>query len=463
MASLNSLTFLAIFLAMHLNIAKTDFLSSLLQPIFDDVCKEVGCGKGKCKPSSNGTLPYYICECDAGWKQTAADQDDDYPKLCTKHRSICDFNVPNLKKELLIEFEFCGLEGAIGMDCANLGISMSNRSTSETPASSGNDANRVPVLLSQKLPPPQKRVEKPIVEPWRPKPVPSPFRPPELHAAISVAGVAAAVAAIAAEMVASSGNDKPMAKMDMVVASAATLVAAQCVEAAEAMGAEREHLASVISFVVNVRTAEDIITLNAGAATSLRGAAILKARALAEVWNIAVVIPMDKGGSNGSSNGGFNGELLPEESFLGFCSRELLAKGCELLKRSITGHFIHAFRVIGDLHWKIVSVYTNRMNQVILKTKSRHIAGSLGPLQKRKRTEALLTRMVYAAQMWSYICRRLLTSSNRCDHWKLLKICRGWPGRHLLEGGENRRYFALKTVMCGVVEFERKNQREHDV
>lgn len=38
-----------------------------------------------------------------------------------------------------------------------------------------------------------------------------------------------------------------------------------------------------------------------------------------------------------------------------------------------------------------------------------------------------------------------------------------WPGRHLLEGGEDRRYFALKTVSRGVVEFECSNQREHNI
>jgi hypothetical protein len=38
-----------------------------------------------------------------------------------------------------------------------------------------------------------------------------------------------------------------------------------------------------------------------------------------------------------------------------------------------------------------------------------------------------------------------------------------WPGRHLLEGGENRRYFGLKTITRGVVEFECRNQREYDV
>lgn len=188
----------------------------------------------------------------------------------------------------------------------------------------------------------------------------------QLHAAISVAGVAAAVAAFVAGTAASSGakKDEQMAKAERAVASAATLVAAQCVEAAEAIGAEREHLASVISSAVNVRTAEDIMTLNAGAATgiykrykpliqhlkhneiclillgfhylALRGAAILKARALKEVWNIAAVIPMEKGGGNGS-NGGFSGELPLEENFLGICDRELLAKGCELLKRTRKG------------------------------------------------------------------------------------------------------------------------------
>ncbi|KAA8548680.1 hypothetical protein F0562_000364 [Nyssa sinensis] len=170
----------------------------------------------------------------------------------------------------------------------------------------------------------------------------------QLHATVSVAGVAAAVAAIAAATAASSGSgkDEQMAKTDMAVASAATLVAAQCVEAAEAMGAEREHLASVVSSAVNVRSAGDIMTLTAAAATALRGAATLKARTLKEVWNIAAVIPVDRGMgagsgsgngnvcSNGSSNSSYSGELVPEENFLGICSRELLARGCELLKRN---------------------------------------------------------------------------------------------------------------------------------
>ncbi|TKY53763.1 VAN3-binding protein [Spatholobus suberectus] len=253
----------------------------------------------------------------------------------------------------------------------------------------------------------------------------------QLHAAVSVAGVASAVAAIAAATAASSGSgkDEHTAKTAMAVASAATLVAAQCVEAAEATGAERDHLASVISSAVNVRTAGDITTLTAAAATALRGAATLKARVLKEVWNIAAVIPVEKnlgggGGnsSNSSSNSSFSGEIVQEENFLGICSRELLARGCELLKRTRTG----------ELHWKIVSVYINRMNQVMVKMKSRHVAGTI---TKKKKNVVL----------------------------GVIKDMPAWPGRHLLEGGENRRYFGLKTVMRGVVEFECRNQREYDV
>ncbi|XLS83012.1 hypothetical protein HN51_048843 [Arachis hypogaea] len=71
---------------------------------------------------------------------------------------------------------------------------------------------------------------------------------------ISVAAVASVVAAIAAAMAASSApsKDERMAKTGMAVASTATLVAAQCVKATEAIGAESDHLASVVSSAVNV-------------------------------------------------------------------------------------------------------------------------------------------------------------------------------------------------------------------
>ncbi|THU61237.1 hypothetical protein C4D60_Mb07t21190 [Musa balbisiana] len=261
----------------------------------------------------------------------------------------------------------------------------------------------------------------------------------QLHAAISVAGVAAAVAAVAAATAAASGSGKDdrAARIDMAVASAATLVAAQCVEAAESMGAEREHLASVVGSAVNVRTPGDIVTLTAAAATALRGAATLKARALKDVWNIAAVIPVEKGAmgnhnnhhrnkqqkdleSNGSS---FGDEFVPEEdNFLGLCSQEFLAKGTELLKRTRKG----------ALHWKLVSIYINGVGQVMLKMKSRHVAGTITKKKKNVVVE---------------VCKEI----------------QAWPGRHLLQGGEQRRYFGLRTAEHRVIEFECLSQREHEM
>ncbi|XP_058199056.1 VAN3-binding protein-like [Rhododendron vialii] len=259
----------------------------------------------------------------------------------------------------------------------------------------------------------------------------------QLHAVVSVANVAAAVAAIAAATAAASatGKDDKMAKTDMAVASAATLVAGQCVEAAEVMGADRCHLISAISSAVNVRTHDDITTLTAAAATALRGAAALKARALKDVWSIGAAVPAAEKGTTvmrmsgcssdyheHSHGNGFVEGLALEDDFLDSCHQQLLARGTELLKRTRKG----------DLHWKIVSVYIHRTGQVMLKMKSRHAAGTI----------------------------------TKKDKNVVLEVCRDvkpWPGRHLFEGGEQRLYFGLKTVTRGVVEFECKNQREHDI
>jgi len=88
---------------------------------------------------------------------------------------------------------------------------------------------------------------------------------------------------------------------------------------------------------------------------ALRGAATLKARALKEVWNIAAVIPVEKGAVGGGhhqkhgvpkqqhrkleSNGSSISDVSLEEenNFLGICSQELLARGTELLKRTRKG------------------------------------------------------------------------------------------------------------------------------
>ncbi|KAB2616134.1 hypothetical protein D8674_022722 [Pyrus ussuriensis x Pyrus communis] len=262
----------------------------------------------------------------------------------------------------------------------------------------------------------------------------------QVHAAVSVAAVAAAVAATAAGTAASSGSRKndQAGKTDMAVACAATLVAAQCAEAAEAMGADHDHLTSVVSSAVNVRSRDDITTLIAAAATALRGAATLKARAMKEAWNISAVIPVEKGmgigvcaGKANNNNGGdrssgsssFSDDLVPvDPTFLGVSNQDLLARGTELLKRTRKG----------DLHWKLVSVYIHRTGQVMLKMKSKHVAGTF---TKKKKNVVL----------------------------EVCKSMPAWPGRHLFDDGDQRRYFGLKTEARGIVEFECKNQREHDV
>lgn len=86
----------------------------------------------------------------------------------------------------------------------------------------------------------------------------------EVHAAISVAGVAAALAAIATE---SSKHNQPNTTKEDAVASAAALVAAQCAQVAEAMGAKREQLSTVMGSAMRSTSASDILTLTAAAAT----------------------------------------------------------------------------------------------------------------------------------------------------------------------------------------------------
>ncbi|KAE8684829.1 hypothetical protein F3Y22_tig00111105pilonHSYRG00528 [Hibiscus syriacus] len=165
--------------------------------------------------------------------------------------------------------------------------------------------------------------------------------------------------------------DEPMTKTDMVMASTVTLVAAQCMEAAEAMRAEHEHLASVISSAVNVWTVEYTTTLNADVATGVEGS-----MKHSSYYSSGERRCND---SNGGSNGDFSDEHLSDENLLGICIRELLAKGCVLLKCTSKGHFHPCFNFI------------------------------------------------------------------------------------FLDDGENWRYFGLKKAMHEVLEFECKNQKEHDV
>ncbi|XP_044464851.1 VAN3-binding protein-like [Mangifera indica] len=172
----------------------------------------------------------------------------------------------------------------------------------------------------------------------------------EVHAAISVAGIAAALAAIAAE---NSKKDDSGTTKEAAVASAATLVAAQCAQVAEAMGAKREQLSSVIGSAMSATSTSDILTLTAAATTSLRGAATLKARS----------------GCKNRLNGG--APILPIENnndlkFNFEKCRSVLAKGTELSIESPHGKYM----------LRSVSITINNQAKVILKLRKLNLLKS---------------------------------------------------------------------------------------
>lgn len=96
----------------------------------------------------------------------------------------------------------------------------------------------------------------------------------QLHAAVSVAGVAAAIASITASKVTTqeTSTDHQMipSKTTSAVASAAALVASHCIEMAEDMGANHDQILEVVNSAINARTNGDIMTLTAGAATGIK-------------------------------------------------------------------------------------------------------------------------------------------------------------------------------------------------
>ncbi|KAE8022673.1 hypothetical protein FH972_008455 [Carpinus fangiana] len=192
MASNSVIAFLAVLLVLQPRIALSDLLSPLLSPVLDTVCKEVECGKGTCKQSSNRTFGFE-CECEPGWKQTGSDDDDLLKYLpcvvpnCTLYKSCTSAPSPVQEKErranesifdachwadcgggicnktsvftyscecsegyynLLNVTAFpCFKQCAIGLDCKNLGITLSNKSTAATPAVADDGKNQATSIL----------------------------------------------------------------------------------------------------------------------------------------------------------------------------------------------------------------------------------------------------------------------------------------------------------------------------
>ncbi|KAK7279263.1 hypothetical protein RJT34_24310 [Clitoria ternatea] len=192
MASASFVALFALLLLQHplsatSSFATNDFLSPLLSPIFDDVCKEVECGKGTCKASKNSTF-FFECQCEPGWKQAPSMDDIDLKFLpciipnCTLNYSCADAPAPVPEKttkanasvfdachwvdcgggscnktsiftyhcecdagyyNLLNVTAFpCLRECSLGMGCSQLGISVKNSSNSAPPPAALNDNSK---------------------------------------------------------------------------------------------------------------------------------------------------------------------------------------------------------------------------------------------------------------------------------------------------------------------------------
>nr|GEV34947.1 hypothetical protein [Tanacetum cinerariifolium] len=222
----------------------------------------------------------------------------------------------------------------------------------------------------------------------------------QLHAAVSVAGVAAAVAALTASSVTLSNNptkeQTAQTKAANAIASAAALVASHCIEIAEDMGAENEQILSAVNSATIARTNGDIMTLTAGAATALRGAATLRARLQKGTTTMAL--------------GEQQGEEGKEVSVLE--TLNFVSKGGELLKLTRKG----------DLHWKQVSFKVNIKLQVVAKLKSKHMAGTF-----TKKKKCLVTGVCVDVP--------------------------AWPGREVDDRIEERHYFGIETSER-IIQFE---------
>ncbi|RZC74417.1 hypothetical protein C5167_049892 [Papaver somniferum] len=187
-----------------------------------------------------------------------------------------------------------------------------------------------------------------------------------VHAALTVAGVAAALVSITN----TAAAENPSSKMASAIASATELLASHCLEMAEAVGADHDRVSSVVESAVDVRSPGDLITLTAAAATALRGEAALKARLVAkEVRNInaAAVIPYQYDRSGLSSAASYSSEISDHHEI----QHDAPCKG-ELL------HCIGK----GVLHWKQVSVYVNKSLDVMVKLKSKHVGGAFNKKKK---------------------------------------------------------------------------------
>ncbi|KAM7531097.1 hypothetical protein LguiB_034507 [Lonicera macranthoides] len=221
------------------------------------------------------------------------------------------------------------------------------------------------------------------------------------HTALSIAGLAAALAAVAAaQNTKSSGS-----KMSPALASATELLASHCIELAESAGTDHDCVASVVRSAVDIRGPSDLMTLTAAAATALRGEAALKARLPKEAAKKnAAISPYDKGMAEAHMVAAFHSEA---EEHNPPCIGDLLQYTCK-----------------GVLRWKHVTIYINKKSQVIIKLKSKHVGGAF-------------------------------SKKNKCVVYGVCNETAAWPFRKERENMEA--YFGVKSAK-GLIEFKCKNK-----
>ena len=84
-----------------------------------------------------------------------------------------------------------------------------------------------------------------------------------VHSAVSIAGLASALAAV----VAAQNTTGSHPKLNLALAPATQLLASHCIEMAELAGADHDRVASAVNSAVDIQTPGDLLTLTAAAAT----------------------------------------------------------------------------------------------------------------------------------------------------------------------------------------------------
>ncbi|KAE8678022.1 3-hydroxyisobutyryl-CoA hydrolase-like protein 1 [Hibiscus syriacus] len=228
-----------------------------------------------------------------------------------------------------------------------------------------------------------------------------------LHSAVSIAGLAAGLAAAAAAGSSNSGDGASTgSKMSMALASATELLASHCIELAEQAGADHDRVASVVKSAVDIQSAGDLMTLTAAAATALRGEAALKARLPKEAKKNAAISPYERSLAETHWASDFHAPMDQNPP----CQGELLQ---------------HTRK--GVLRWKRVNVYINMKSQVMIKLKSKHVGGAF-------------------------------SKNNKCIVYGVCDESCAWPYRKERESSESEEvYFGVKTGQ-GLIEFKCKSK-----